>query len=584
MNNLNRFIVRSLTCATIAALTAAGASAKPARRGIINAEQPDGSTVAVRLYGNAFTRSAFTEDGFPLLSDDNLGYVYADIAANGELIPSGLRATDKAHRSEKEIAFLKTITPEKIQRINTAVESANRAKAPMRGPGLFDYSYPTKGEQKALVILVQYPDVKFGSKNTSFNYSSYGDGTVLGYWQDELNQEGFSGCGCYGSCRDWFLDNSRNAEGESQFLPEFDVFGPVTLPNNMSYYGGSNDRYAHKMVLDACELLDDEIDFTQYDRDGDGIVDNIYLYYAGFGEADGGPTSSVWPHSYEISSCETKIYRYDGVVIDRYACSNETDYLARRPDGIGTFVHEFSHVMGLPDLYSTVYNNAYTPGEYSVLDYGPYNNDGKTPPNYSAFERYALDWLTPKQFEETRTYELLPIDDTNEAYIVNTEKANEYFLVESRKQQGWDSFIPGHGMLIWHIDFVKSVWDNNTVNNTSSHQYVDLIEANNVKSESQAAGHPFPGTRNVTSYKFKSWSNRDTGVSFTDIAEDPTTGNISMTAENTKYVPQETGVNNIQSDDTTPEYYNMQGIRVTNPAKGDILIRKSAAGTVKIRF
>ena len=591
--NQNKAGVRVITFATLLATIAAGASAKPARRGPISVEQPDGTQLTIRLEGDEFRHAAFTDDGYPLLYDDALGYVYADIMTDGTLSPTRIKAADASMRQAAERSFLAGISPERIAASRKAMTAAdntrgNRASAPSKGPGLCSTTYPLTGEQKGLVILVEYTDVKFGTSNTKFNYADYSDGGAHQYFSDMLNKPGFDGCGAVGSCRDWFLQNSRNAKGESQFIPTFDVYGPVTLPNNMRYYGGNdsrgNDRNPQKMVIHACELLDDEIDFSQYDRDGDGYVDNIYIFYAGLGEADGGSANTVWPHSWDISAAESATYRFDGKIIDHYACSNETDATTRRPDGVGTFVHEFSHVMGLPDLYTTSYNSSYTPGAYSVLDYGPYTNEGRTPPNYSAYERYALGWLEPEEYGEEGIYSLGHIADTNEAYIVKTEKANEYFLVENRQQKGWDTYLPGHGMLIWHVDYVRSVFNNNTVNNTPSHQYVDLIEANNRQADAYAAGHPFPGTSGVDSYTFKSWSRRDTGVSFSGITEDTETGLISKTAVNTNYTGPSAISNMAEEDTSDTEYYNLQGIRVTDPAKGQLLIRKQGLSTSKIIF
>ncbi|MDE6392135.1 MAG: hypothetical protein K2L59_02545, partial [Muribaculaceae bacterium] len=249
----------------------------------------------------------------------------------------------------------------------------------------------------------------------------------------------------------------------------------------------------------------------------------------------------------------------------------------RSPDGIGTFVHEFSHVLGLPDLYTTVYNNSYTPGEYSVLDYGPYNNNGRTPPNYSAYERWALGWMTPDKYETSGSVELSNLADSNMAFVVPTEKETEYYLVENRQQTGWDKYIPGHGMLIWHIDYVKEIFDDNVVNNTPTHQYVDLIEANGKKNEKYASGHTFPGTSNITSYSFKSWSGTPCGVELNDITESD--GIIIKRAD----VTTQGGVGNIATESDYPEtYFNLQGIPVSNPSAGQILIRRSGGKSEKI--
>ncbi|MDE5727239.1 MAG: M6 family metalloprotease domain-containing protein, partial [Duncaniella sp.] len=378
------------------------------------------------------------------------------------------------------------------------------------GPGLFPGThFPASGKQKGLVILVEYKDVKMTLSNP------------YDYFYRMLNEEGFSSYGGTGSARDFFLESSMG-----QFDPEFDVYGPVTLSQNRAYYGGNgysgDDQRPADMVKEACDLLDGVIDFSQYDRDGDGEVDNVFVFYAGRGEASGGPAESVWPHAWNVEYGIGYQPEYDGVRVSRYACSNE--YESGRPDGVGTFIHEFSHVMGLPDLYATSYTSSFTPGAWSCMDYGPYNNNGCTPPLYGAFERYALGWMEPLEVSVPVNATLEPIG-TNMAGIIKTPKANEFFLIENRQKVSWDRYIPGHGMLVWHIDYNESVWNSNKVNNTPSHQYVDIEEADGTQSESSRAGDAFPGTSNKTSFtdtgtpNMKTWSGQALEKPLTDIAE-----------------------------------------------------------------
>lgn len=593
--------LRGLTAIALTVATIGSISAKPAKQGILQFTQPDGTVIGLTIQGDEFCHITKTVDGYPLLWDDNLGYVYADITNDGEMVATSMRAVNPEQRGAADRQMLSRIDADKInkafdkrkQNARTTVQMQSNLD-PQRGIGLFSKShFPAMGEQKALVILVEFKDVKFDSKNkTGYKYADYReDATAHEYFTDLLNKEGFDGFGATGSCRDWFLYNSRDTEGNSQFQPEFDLYGPVTLANNMSYYGGNdwsgNDKNPEKMVIEACKQLHKDgtiANFADYDRDGDGYVDNVYVFYAGFGEADGGGANTVWPHSWNLSSAGSSL-TIDGVKIDRYGCSNETDNQVKRPDGIGTFTHEFSHVMGIPDLYATTYTDSFTPGPYSVMDYGPYNNDGRTPPNYSAYERYALDWLVPLEYTEETEYTLPLIAEHNIAYKVPTSKTNEFFLCENRQQSGWDEYIPGHGMLIWHIDYNKSVFDSNKVNNTPSHQYVDLIEANGKTTESARAGTPFPGTANVDNYTFKDWSKKNTGVSFREITEDPETGLITKTAKNTNWTPDPSGIDNITvSESQNAVYYNLQGQRIASPAKGQIVIRHTSEETRKIVF
>ncbi len=512
-------IMRKTILSLLAASLALTASAVPAKRGPLTITQPDGTTMQVLLRGDEHRHIYLTLDSLPMLegADGFMQYAAVD-AATGRVAATGIRATsDPALRAASERAAAAGIDAEATLRAAFADRhKARRAvrRAPAQsGLGLFDSSFPVKGDVKAVVILVNYKDVQFSTPNASQ------------YFSDMLMKEGFSEYGATGSAYDYFIENSMG-----QFRPQFDCYGPVTLPQNRSYYGGNNvygeDKNAERMIADAVSLLDDEVDFSQYDTDGDGYIDNVFVFYAGMGEASGGSSDTVWPHAYYVESGAGITCVVDGVRLDRYACSNEWE--GGKPDGIGTFVHEFSHVMGLPDLYDTEGSLTVTPDTYSVLDYGPYNNNGRTPPAYSAFERNALGWNEPHVLDGPASVSLAHIAESNESYLIPTEKTNEFFLLENRQQTGWDTYIPGHGMLIWHIDYNKSVWMDNAVNNTRSHQYVDIVEAGgsaNSQSSSVMRSYTFPGSKNVTSFTstttpaLKSWAGKAIDLPVTGIKE-----------------------------------------------------------------
>lgn len=486
--------------------TSLSALAIPAKPGLRNFTQPDGTTLQIRLQGDHRSRMALTADGLLLCPNDRGGYDYAVPDAQGIPVPSGRMAREAKVRTDAERRFLISIDQKALQRRSTRREGQEGFE---KGPGLCATTFPSTGDQRALVILVETSDVRFGIDDPQ------------SYFSRMLNEEGFADHESCGSARDWFMQNSNCA-----FRPGFDVYGPVTLGQKMSYYG-KNDRFgdepnAHKMVIEGCTLLDSQIDFHDYDRDGDGVVDNVFVFYAGAGEADSGKPSTVWPHSAEIGFYTSVPFLFDGVKVNHYACTNEQPVDYDHPDGIGTFIHEFSHVMGLPDLYS--YNGAFTPGEWSILDVGPYNNEGRTPPNYSAYERYALGWLRPTPIANGET-SLEPLADSNQALILKTDNENEYFLFENRRQEGFDQYIPGHGMLVWHIHFDQRIFDANMVNDTPSHQYVDLLEADDSQNEQSRAGDAFPGTADITflshetSPGLRNWTGQTRAVELYDIEE-----------------------------------------------------------------
>ncbi len=519
--------IRIITLAALA-LTAAAAWAVPARRGERVVTLADGTTATVTLCGDEHCHFYLTTTGQVALADaDGLLYFAKEDAA-GRLVRSERAVTASDTRtamladlqgaierssmsSSKRMAQREVFGPAKAAANASATDNVSK------GVGLYSSSHlPPIGSPRALVILVQYKDVKFTTADAA------------GYFNSLINEKGFSRNGATGSVSDYFAEASMG-----QFTPQFDVLGPVTLPQNRSYYGGNdmwgNDQRPEDMVRHAAALLADEVDFSVYDNDGDGDVDNCFIFYAGVGEATSNVANSVWPHSFDLKYSSGGRYKVGNVYFDHYACTNEM--VDGHADGIGTFVHEFSHVMGLPDLYTTDYNtSAYylTPGAYSALDSGPYNNDGKTPPTYSVFERNALGWMDCEVLDSPTMIEMEHILTSNKGYIIPTGDKNEFFLLENRQQVGSDKYIPGHGMLIWHIHYVASQWDNNSVNNSASHQYVDIEEAGGTANSSSAttmARYPFPGAAGKTEFTattspaMRTWAGKSIDMPITDITE-----------------------------------------------------------------
>lgn len=379
----------------------------------------------------------------------------------------------------------------------------------------------------------------------------------------------------------------------------------------MKYYGansgGRTDVKAHEMVTDAARILkeNDEIDFSQYDTNGDGIVDNIVIIYAGKGESDKGGDSSVWPHSSSLSLRDFNVTKYDGVKLDHYACINELASTSPKPTGIGGFLHEFSHVLGLPDLYATNGASILTPGQYSIMDNGSYNNLDRTPPAYSAYERLALDWVEPEEIYESGEYQLEHILTSNQVYMIsNDDDPNEFFLFENRQKKGWDEYLPGHGMLVWHIKYQRNEFEMNTPNNDGKKQLIDIEEADNVLSDETRAGDPFPGTSNITSFGYltapalKFWEDDapQPGVEIYNIAEK--NGKITFYAESVRKKPQgEDAINEATADnlrytlngrylsvnaDSLCEVFDTMGTRVAS-ANGNLTTLLPSAGLYIVR-
>lgn len=460
----------------LGALQGLAVKAKP---GVIDYIQGDGSVRQIILHGDEYLHYATTPDG-RLLKLNDKGIFEIDHTPLSELTP--VRDVSFRHRKAHGVMCSRSGSGQPKYRYSTS-------------------AFPTTGEPHSLVILVEYPDHGFNTENP------------LEYFEDFLNGDNFTRDGGTGSCRQFYIENSSGA-----FVPTFDVYGPVPLKNNRRYYGGGNETMAYKMVVEAVEYLDDMVDFSQYDHNGDGYVDSVYIIYSDKGEADGGPAESVWPYSWELESEGVSLWA-DGVKFNTYGCSNELQRSGRM-EGIGTFTHEFGHVLGLPDLYNT--NNAgdsSTPNEWSVMDYGSYNNDCRTPCGFSSFERYSLGWLEPEEIVMEGEYSLDPLALNNRAYILTTEEnPDEFFMLEYRIQNGWDTYLPGNGMLVWHIDFEQRLWDINTPNNSASHQRIRLVRADNDYSWNTMDSDPFPGSKNInefsqtTSPALLSWASRPLNV------------------------------------------------------------------------
>src|SRR5574344_1221727 len=338
------------------------------------------------------------------------------------------------------------------------------------------------GKKKQLVILMQYPDKAFL------------DPDPQSYWHNALNTGKISNTNAIGSLHQYFLDQSNGI-----FDVDFDVRGPFTTKENRAYYGkdvNNNDQHADSLVIEGCLALDGEVDFNDYDWDGDGIVDQIIVIYAGNGQNDTSADDrdeTIWPHQWALSQYKPwKAHKQNGVIIDTYCVIN--DERRGASDGFGTVAHEFSHCLGLPDFYQTE-GSAHSKdnfGTYDLMHRGCYNGDSWCPANYTAFEKYSLGWYEPLTLTEPTTIDgLQPMSEGGEAYCIDNDgNTNEFYLLENRTKSGWDTHIPGSGLVITHYDYDETAWYNNTVNNTASHQRAVIIPAcNNNTTTSQ---FPFP--------------------------------------------------------------------------------------------
>ncbi len=349
------------------------------------------------------------------------------------------------------------------------------------------------GEKRGLVILVSFSD-----------FSLTDEDTAQEYYYRSFNEKGFADNGHAGSVADYFYDQSYG-----QLSITFDVVGPVTLSQSIKYYGendsSGSDKHVCELVIEACEMIDDEVDFSLYDWDGDGEVDQVFLIYAGYGENFSGASSyCIWPHEWQLSSGKSYsdgsgAQTYDGVKVDTYAMSCELfSYTGTTRDGIGTACHEFAHCLGYPDFYDTSYNGGWGMQAWDVMDSGCYNGDnclGTAPIGMTAYERWYAGWLEPTTLEDGMTVDDLPaLADAPVAYaLYNDKNANEYYLLANyQADDKWFSYVSGYtapsGMMILHVDYNASVWANNKPNNSASHQRMTPFLANNAPGTYSSSG------------------------------------------------------------------------------------------------
>ncbi len=491
-------------------------SAIPARRGWIRYTQPDGSVISIMRHGDEFGHWTTDSQGRVVRQDAD-GF-YRPVAG---------------------------ATVEKTRRQAAARRKSVRAHHSIHMPS----ASIAMGQKHFLVILVEFQDRAFASTDARTTFSNM------------MNQKGYSANGATGSARDYYYDNSGGV-----FEPIFDVYGPVTVSHDMAYYGGNdnagNDEHPEEAVQEACTLLDDQIDFIDYDNDGDGTVDLVFMYYAGYGEADSDDEDAIWPHQWQLSYAGIGLAR-DGVVVDNYACTNELiGYGSRQGEmvGIGTACHEFGHAMGLPDFYDTDYETngqaAALYESFSLMDGGAYNNEGRTPPYLNIVERIMLGWVDKatalQEISASGGYILRPVTE-NKAYKTPTDQDGEYFIYECRIDEGWDAELPAYGMLVYRVDEssrkvsindygqvkASDLWNSwgnyNSINENGKHPCFHIVPAVaqdellygytkhngyyyfDWDDEGLAAKIPFPGTENVTTFTAKSWNGADSDVSLSKI-------------------------------------------------------------------
>ena len=496
-----------------AAMTSLMAHANPAHRGFIPMPQPDGTMVSIGLVGDEFYSFNITEDGYTVILNESGGYVYAQMDGDA-LMKSQILAHNASERTVEELALLAN-TPKRL--MDKAEVEQSRIRRAKRDVDLSNFDFDNF---HGLVILIDYPDRKFEAEDPRAFYTQMFNTQGLTGWTDPHTGWDVT---APGSVRDYFNDQSNGA-----FNPPFDVYGPYTSTKN------ANQCYNQSATIfrAALKKANEDIDFSKYDNNNDGRVDMVFFLVAGYSAAANGEESGyLWPHA---SNFSRDYLSYDGKWLDRYASSTELYGWENTPssvvvEGIGTICHEFSHVLGLPDFYDTDYKLSggvsHHPGGWDLMADGSDYNNGRTPAGYTFYERYALGWAKPKTITKAGTYSLEAVNTSRTGYLLRTPVKNEFFTIENRQRTGWDSYIPGHGMIVTRVDSTNfNVWANNTVNCNPAHNYFEMLRAGNTTSGDNGSD-PFPGSTgnpmltNETFPNLKTWAGQPNEFNIVGIQE-----------------------------------------------------------------
>lgn len=542
---------------TALVLSISTSMAVPAYSKPVSVTQPDGTQITLKLIGDEFFHYKLTSDGYQVVQgSDGYYYYYTAQSASTKLAGSGMRASDPNNRTAQEQSYLRGMSTGVNQEFYELGVAAAKIKREMLAnqASLTRVLAPTTSGtmqvgERGIIILAEFQDVKFQSSHTKTTFERL------------VNEEGYSDNGAIGSARDYYIDNSLGV-----FTPTFTVSSIVTLPENREYYGGNDDNGVDllpaQMILDACIEADSEIDFSQFDTDGDGYIDNVFVFYAGHNEAEHGPEESVWPHkwslypksSYGIYGNCTGSAIFDGVTALVYSCTSELKGSSGTTlCGISTFAHEFGHVLGLPDFYDCDYDESggETVGLYniSIMSSGNYNSNGNIPPYYSVLEREIIGWNTPVNLatvgDEVTLYPV-HTKEGNNGYYLNTDQEGEIFMFESRKAEGWDAPLGTSGLLIYQVDrstrdvggvTALSRWTSNTLNDYYTHPCARFIESSGVTSSSNTLNKIFyPGSSNNSSFKegdygFESWNGVPLSVNIVNISNNNGTVTLQLSSQ-----------------------------------------------------
>lgn len=503
--------------------------AVPAYPGTITVSQPDGTEIKIKLSGDERLNWASTTDGYTLLRNSENYWTFAEKDANGNLAPSEIiyrnSSSDASRKGiEKGLCFT---DEQKFEAKQRSLNMSGTTSSDLQVEGTF----PSKGKNKLLLLMLNYSDTEPVYTQEQFS--------------NLMNQEGYSSIGSF---RDFYLENSYGQLDIATTVTQW-----VTLPYTKSYYG--SDR-AIEMIQHGLNILDSELDLSEFDNDGDGVLDGLAVIHQGAGQEYTGGADDIWSHSSVIYGMS-----FDGIQVRRYTIEPELLGTTGKMSTIGVICHEFGHNLGAPDFYDTDYSSS--GGDYpgtglwDLMGSGAWNGtSGNRPAGINMWQKIQLGWVEPTLLDKTQSVVSMPSAHSNAvAYRFDTTVPGEYFIMENRQQDGvFDQALPGHGLIVYHVNeaMIRSSVADNTLNVTYPQAMYPLCASAGSDPSSSissygdlnSASAPFPGTSNVTTLNdaslpsIRSMSGRYSYKALTNITESEE-GNISFdfTAEETPLSP-----------------------------------------------
>lgn len=515
-------LIRKITLVFLISLFAVGAHAVKAWPFPVEVRQADGSWLTIIQYGDEDFHYCMTTDGVLVVEQQGSWYV-GKIDNKGELVATAQLAHQADQRGAAERRLVAAQHVEEY--VSAGFQDAERRKIKREPVSTTSTMFPHSGSPTAVVILAEFKDEKFSIENPKRSFDEYFN--LMKTLPDYGNGERMN----IASVARYF---SKVSFG--QFEPKFDVYGPITLADSLKVYGGSRsdgkDERMDLLFQQACTMMDDSLDYSKYDANGDGAVDLVIIIYAGYSQSmAGNATKCIWPKSGTTSGG-----RYDGKRVTRYAVSAELNGFPgcwssppyKRINGIGTLCHEFCHTMGMPDFYPTT---ASVKGDnqgmeyWSLMDSGNYINNGYAPAALNAWEREAFGWIDIKSLTEDTELEIIPLDKGGEAYRIpnpNDKTGHEYYVIENIQNIGCNTYQKGHGLVVYHVDYdsLEFSLSHNSVNNVKGQPRMTVVPADGLLFAQYNIGKTINGAT-ITSADF-----------FNNIAGDPFPGTTLATALN----------------------------------------------------